>query len=182
MSFQPHNQTPKIDSATSIDQIQKQLSSLNQNNEQSLPNAIGIGLAASVAGALAWALITYAIEYQIGFMAIGIGWLVGIAVNKFGNSSDIQFGIVGALFSLFGCLFGNLLATLFFVARVEEISIFAIFSDLNFDIIGGIFIDTFNPMDLLFYGLAVYYGFKYSIAVPVASNKNQTPTTPPLQN
>ena len=181
MSDQFNNQIPKNDSSISIEQLQKQLINQGKQNEQSLPNTIGAGFIAAIAGALIWGLITYAIEYQIGFMAIGIGWLVGLTIQKIGKSTDIQFGIVGGALSLFGCLFGNLLATLLLVASVEDMSIFTIFSDLNIDVIVGIFTDTFNPMDLLFYGLAVYYGFKYSITPPQIAEEEKN-EQPPVQS
>ncbi|MGK0390595.1 MAG: hypothetical protein ACI94Y_003353 [Maribacter sp.] len=61
-------------------------------------------------------------EYQIGFMAIGVGILVGFD-NKFaGKGIDSMFGIIGASFALFGCLLGNLFTIVGFAANAEGFS------------------------------------------------------------
>ncbi|NOT49090.1 MAG: hypothetical protein HOP17_15225, partial [Acidobacteria bacterium] len=49
--------------------------------EQSLPLAMLAGLGSSLIAAVIWAAISYATNFQIGFMAVGVGFLVGYAVN-----------------------------------------------------------------------------------------------------
>ena len=50
-------------------------------SDQNFTSGALLGLVASVVGAAVWAVVTIATEYQIGFMAIGVGYLVGIAVR-----------------------------------------------------------------------------------------------------
>src|SRR5690348_8928868 len=69
--------------------------------------AIVGGLSAALLSAVLWAVITVATKYQIGYMAVGVGLLVGFAVRLFGAGVDQYFGIIGAFFSLLGCLLGN---------------------------------------------------------------------------
>jgi hypothetical protein len=45
---------------------------------------IGGGIAMLVS-AIVWGAITYFTEYQIGWMAIGVGFLVGLAIKFFGR-------------------------------------------------------------------------------------------------
>lgn len=133
--------------------------------KESLPLAILAGLAASIVAAFLWALISYATGYQIGFMAIGVGFLVGYAVNFLGKGSGTIFGIVGAFFALFGCLLGNLLTVIISAAMTEGVPVITIL--LTFltspTVILDIFKETFSPIDLLFYAIAIYQGFKLSI-------------------
>jgi hypothetical protein len=63
------------------------------------------GLAAAIVGAVIWAVITVTTDHQIGWMALGVGALVGFAL-RIGNGGK-AFGILGALFALFGCVLGN---------------------------------------------------------------------------
>lgn len=132
---------------------------------ESLPLAILGGLVASIVAAIIWSLITYATKYQIGFMAIGVGFLVGYTVNFLGKGFGTIFGIVGAVFSLFGCLLGNLLTVIIFAALNEGVGVAPML--LGFltspNIILEIFTETFSPIDLLFYAIAVYEGFKFSM-------------------
>ena len=46
-----------------------------------LPPGVVAGLGAAIVGAAIWAAITAATDYQIGFMAIGVGFLAGFAVR-----------------------------------------------------------------------------------------------------
>lgn len=134
---------------------------------QDLSRGITGGLAAALGAAILWALITYLTHIQIGFMSIGVGFLVGYAVRTLGQGVDPVFGYSGAALSLFGCLLGNLLAVAVAIASQEDLPILEVL---------GYFLGnpsaaleamklTFHPMDILFYGIAVYWGYKYSIRV-----------------
>ncbi len=68
------------------------------------------GLAAAAASAGVWALITIVINYQVVWMAVGVGFLVGWGVRLAGKGTHRAFGIMGALLALSGCAVGNLLA------------------------------------------------------------------------
>jgi len=133
-------------------------------SEQNLLMAVLGGLAASVVAAVLWAAITYATNYQIGFMAIGVGFLVGFVVRYLGKGISISFGIVGAAFALFGCLLGNLLTTVIVASQLEGSSLSMVLSTLLYDptIVFEVIKATFSPIDLLFYGIAVYEGYKFS--------------------
>lgn len=133
-------------------------------SKQSLPLAVLGGFIAAVAAAAIWAIITYLTHYRIGFMAIGVGFLVGYAVNYFGKGMTMPFGLVGAALSLFGCLLGNLLTTILFASLTEGISVSAILTTFltSPGVILEIMKETFRPMDLLFYGIAIYEGYRFS--------------------
>ena len=70
--------------------------------EQNLPLGVVAGFIAAILGAGVWAAITVATNYQIGFMAIAIGLLVGYAVRTFGKGITSAFGVAGAILSLLG--------------------------------------------------------------------------------
>jgi hypothetical protein len=131
--------------------------------EQNLPFAVIFGSVAAIVGAALWAAITVATEYQIGYMALGVGALVGVAVRFSGKGIDQVFGIVGAALSLAGCVFGNFLSIVGMIAKEYSLNFFDVFSNFQFNMITQVMTETFTPMDILFYGLAVYTGFKLSI-------------------
>ena len=133
-----------------------------QADEQNLPMGFLFGLAAAMIGASLWAVITALSGWQIGFMAIGVGWLAGQGVRLGGKGTDQSFAFIGAGLALLGCLFGNLLTSCWFIAQANEIPFGDVLSSLNGAAIGEIFNASFNPIDLLFYGLAVWTGFKYA--------------------
>ena len=157
-------------------------------SKQSLLLAVVGGLAASIVAAILWGLITYATNFQIGFMAIGVGFLVGYAVRFFGKGITPPFGIVGALFSLLGCVLGNLFMVTLLISHHENISFpTVLFAYLSAPLIlVEILKETFSFMDLIFYGIAVYEGYKFSFyqltPEEIASvQRAQTPPPPPIE-
>lgn len=116
---------------------------------------------AMLVGAIVWGAITYFTEYQIGWLAIGVGFLVGIAIKFFGRGKSMLFGISGAILALIGCLLGNLIFYSGIIAREEGASFLNVFFFLlvNPAAIIEVFTIAFDFMDLIFYALAAYAGF-----------------------
>lgn len=132
-------------------------------NQQNATKGIIAGVLAAVLGALIWGLITYVTDYQIGWMAIAVGFMVGKSIAHFGNTVDNYFRIIGAILALLGCLLGNLIAFILILANAEGIKILELIPLLDFASIIELYKITFSPMDILFYGLATYEGFRFSI-------------------
>jgi hypothetical protein len=132
--------------------------------QQNLPLAIVGGMVAAIAGGLAWAVVTVASGYQIGWMAIGIGFLVGMAVRTLGKGMTKTFGIAGGGFSLFGCALGNLLAICGLVAQSADAPLVSTTLAILSEPAAAIeFMKlSFSPMDVVFYAIAVYEGYKFS--------------------
>ena len=152
----PGGTPPQFDEA----QLQYALEQLR--NEQNLAMGATAGAAAALIGAVLWAVITVVAGFQIGWMAVGVGFLVGIAIRTFGKGLDKTFGIAGAVLALLGCLLGNLLAVCGMIASQEGMGFFEVLSELEPAVVGELMTATFSPMDLLFYGIAVYEGYTLS--------------------
>jgi len=143
-------------------------------SKQNLPLSIVAGFAAALVGAVVWAAITYFTERQIGWMAIGVGALVGFAV-RMGKGMNVSFKVVGAAFALFGCLLGNLFAVYAFAAKELETTVLGAIANVDLEIVTNIMKESFSPMDLLFYGLAIYAGWQFSM-LPQAAPSPEVPT------
>jgi hypothetical protein len=131
---------------------------------QNVPMALLAGLAAAAVGAGLWALVTVVTGYQIGWMAVGVGFLVGLAVRLAGKGTTSTFQVLGAALALGGCLAGNLLTICIVAAGKLEIPLAQMVFRLRPDFVLDTMSATFSPIDLLFYGLAVYAGYRYSVA------------------
>ncbi len=158
--------TPQIDPAK-IQALEQRLLS-----EQNMPLAIGAGAVAALIGAALWAVVTVSSNYQIGWMAVGVGILVGWMVRIAGKGVTKPFGIIGAVFALLGCLLGNLLSVYGFAANELHMSFFTAFSNLPFALVQNVFTENMSPMDFLFYGIAVFEGYKFSIRQLTAADLN----------
>jgi hypothetical protein len=130
--------------------------------EQNFPLAILGASLAALAGAAIWAAITVATKFQIGYMAVAVGIMVGFSVRYFGKGLDKIYGYLGAVFSLLGCLLGNFLSMVGFFANHEGMQFFEVLTRIDYSLVPSIMAETFSPIDLLFYGIAVYEGYKFS--------------------
>lgn len=135
---------------------------MNTTDNQNLFLGVIAGCVAAVIGAIAWALVTVATGYQIGWMAVGVGFLVGYSMKYLGKGTTLVFGVIAAVIALVGCVAGNLLTTVIMVAKQEQLSVMSLLQSLTPSIVMDLLKETSQPMDLLFYGLAIYEAYKFS--------------------
>ena len=136
--------------------------------EQNFLRGITGGIIGGAISVILWVAITVATKYQIGYMAIAVGFIVGYAIRICGKGVDKIFGISGAVIAFLACFIGNFMSVV--VIAVNEINALPLLNVGYFDIFKYITIsefieivkETFSPIDLLFYGLAIAGGYKFS--------------------
>ena len=147
------NEPSVIESAPAIEEL---------NYDSNLILGLIGGAFAMLISAALWGIITYVTEYQISWMAIGVGLFVGIAIQKLGKGKTLIYGISGAVLSLIGCMLGNFFFYNGILAREWEIPFFSVLLAISLDpaAIVELFTMAFDIIDLLFYGVAAYIGFR----------------------
>ena len=130
--------------------------------EQRLIPGLISGLIVGILGAILWGVITVATGFQIGYMAIAIGAGVGLTIRKFGNGIDSIFGFWGAGISLFSVLLGNFLSIIGFIANAEGLGYMETLFRFDYSYLPAVMGETFSIIDLVFYGIAVFEGYKFS--------------------
>ena len=135
------------------------------DNQPSLLMGLIGGTVAMLVSAIIWGVISYVTEYQIGWMAIGVGFLVGIAIKFFGKGKSMMFGVSSAVLALIGCVLGNLIFYSGIIAREESASFLQVFFILLLQPAAAIevFSIAFGFMDIVFYALAAYVGFSTAL-------------------
>lgn len=131
--------------------------------EQNLPKAVLLGAIASIVGAIAWGLVSVSTGYQIGYMVIGVGFLVGIAMRQ-GKGVTPVFGIIGAALSLLSCVMGDYFSIIGFVSKEYEISFMDALTGIDFGEISSLMMENLASMTIVFYGIALYEGYKLSFS------------------
>lgn len=145
-----------------IDPMKMQQLLQKLRDEQNLIMGIAAGLIAALISAVIWAVVTALTNYQIGWMAIGVGIFVGFAVKKYGKGIDTGFGIVGGVLAALGCAVGNLLAVIIMVSKSQGIGILELASQLTPQVVVQVMKATFQPMDAIFYLIGLYEGYQFS--------------------
>jgi hypothetical protein len=118
------------------------------------------GLAAAFIGAITWAIMTVTTEHQIGWMAVGVGLLVGLTV-RLANGGK-AFALLGALLALLGCVLGNFFSLVAFEAAQQHIRVLTAFTDVDYSRAASVLWDDFVSTSILFYAIAAYEGYRFS--------------------
>lgn len=148
-----------------------------------LGRGIGYGLVAALAGAAAWAVLTAVTNYKLGLVAVGIGLLVGYAMARSG-STDSRLPYAGAVVALLGCFVGDVLTDAHGLATAvnalggDQVSMFTVLRKMLEDprFFGDVYKAGFRGMDVLFYAIAAYEGFKFSL---LGVERSKAALTPP---
>ena len=134
-----------------------------ESREPKVPLALLLGLVAAVVGCVLWYAVVVITNYELGIVAIAIGWLVGSAVSiGAGRKRGLILQIMAVLITLVALLFSEYLIVRHFVVRnlAEEgytgiplIMEPAVMWEL---IVEGI---KASPTSLLFWAIALWQAF-----------------------
>jgi hypothetical protein len=128
-----------------------------------LLRASAAGLAAALVGGIVWGMIVKWTQYELGFVAWGIGFVVGTAV-VYGarNLRGIPFQLVAVVFALLGIIIGKYLGFVWVGQdELDKIGIdLPLFSKDTFDLYWDARKDVWGWWDLLWVGLAVVTAFR----------------------
>lgn len=131
--------------------------------QQNLGMGVLGGVIGMVIGAIAWGVITAFTGYQVGYIAVGIGFAVGFGMRKMGKGFERKFSYIGAGQSLLGCILGDLLVIFIIASKELGIPFYYILTHASIPMAVDVFVSVFELGNLLFYALAVYAGYKYSV-------------------
>ena len=148
-------------SAPQIDPLKFQDFVRRMRDGQNLGLGLFGGIIGGLIGAVLWAIITALSNYELGIMAIGVAFLVGFGVRTLGKGVDKTFGYLGAVLSLLSCAAGSFLAAVAIISRQQHVDFLFALGRLTphaFDILKG----SFTFIDLIFYAVALYFGYRYS--------------------
>ena len=91
----------------------------------------------------------------------GVGALVGFAL-RIGNGGK-TFGILGAFLALFGCILGNYFSLIAFASAKEHVGFFTMLNNADSAQVISALWDDFLSASILYYAIAVYEGYKFSV-------------------
>ncbi|WP_405448926.1 hypothetical protein [Streptomyces erythrochromogenes] len=116
--------------------------------------AVGTAL---VAGA-AYGGLMGAIEYQIGYAAAGVGFLVALVAVRLGGRNPV-LPVLSAVLTLAGVYVGYVLATAIGVSEHESIPLSELLTTELVNL-NRFYIDNIDPISILFYAIGAYAAFQ----------------------
>ncbi|MFJ9808366.1 hypothetical protein ACIRTB_09060 [Streptomyces sp. NPDC101158] len=122
---------------------------------------VGLGLVAALVAALVaggvYGAIAGGIEREIGWAAVGVGFLVGFAAGKAGGSNP-ALPVVSAVLSLGAVYLGQLVALAIVAGKELHVSASTVFFE-HFDGLTQVWKDELDPLTFLFFALAAFAAF-----------------------
>ncbi len=136
------------------------IASINQKANNSLGVLLGIGF--GFVGATAWAIISKLTGYNIGFIAIFIGFLVGQGFVNAGRSTKPIMGVIAAIIALLSTLLGNLAFAFLQIADYHSMNVIDLVINFDYHYLLNLIIDMHTAFDIIFYTLAASAAYKRS--------------------
>lgn len=91
-------------------------------------------------------------------------------MRTMGKGIDSIFGYVGAILALFGCLLGDFLGLIHYIAQAADTSYTQMLATIDYSLVPELIWQTGDFKTLIFYALAIYEG--YHFAFRKVSEKN----------
>ncbi|MFF4423941.1 hypothetical protein ACFY04_24700 [Streptomyces sp. NPDC001549] len=118
---------------------------------------LGAVVTALAAGA-AYGGLMGAIEYQIGYAAAGVGFLVALAAVRLGGNNP-ALPTVSALLTLAGVYAGYVLAEAIAISKDYPVSVPELLTS-EIAQVHQSYVDTFEPISVLFFAIGAYAAFQ----------------------
>jgi hypothetical protein len=142
-------------------------------------------IAGALLGAVAWGGISAATHFQIGYMAVGVGFLAGYGMRTLGGGRDRVDGVIAAVVAVLGCVLGNVLSAVIDFAphddahrSVVDLTMVVL---LHPKVAWFMLSENFNIMDVVFYVLAILAGYRTALKPP-APVMSAADVPPPAAN
>ena len=116
-------------------------------SEQNFTAAVIVGAVATLLAAAIYSVVTNRWDFAYGFAAAGIGIAIGIPMQYLGRGIEMKFAVVAAVYTIVGCLLGN-------VFRV--VSPLDVVRSNDFLLIAGRSVSDISFVDLVFWFVAVF--------------------------
>lgn len=125
--------------------------------EQNFTAALVAGGVAVVLAAIAYGLATITWAFSSGFAATGIGIAVGFSMQFLGRGIEAKFAVLASLYTIAGCLLGNILRVAMTMANGSPNSVAEILQSHSVSRLIEWSIADLSLVDLVFWGIAVWF-------------------------
>lgn len=144
--------------------------------------AVVLGVLAALGGAAVWVAVGAATKHEIGFVAVGVGYLVSFSMSRV-RAAWSRLPVVAAAIALVAVVVGDLVLDVVLQAQYEGVGLGEAFGTVatSPQIAKDVFAAYFSPIDLLFWLLAAsvaYRGVRASVLAAQQSGRVQPAGAP----
>ncbi|MEU6277688.1 hypothetical protein ABZ871_35620 [Streptomyces populi] len=122
------------------------------------PLGLVASIGAGVVSAILYGLVIGLTKHEIGYAAVGVGFLVGIAAGRVGGRSQ-TLPVVSVIVSVAAIYLGQLIGEAMIGAKEIGVSFGTVFFD-HFDAVQQAWKDQADPLTFVFFAVAAYVAFQ----------------------
>ncbi|WEO95822.1 hypothetical protein A6P39_018265 [Streptomyces sp. FXJ1.172] len=124
-------------------------------------NNLALGVVAAVAAAVVaaalYGVVIGATKHEIGYAAVGVGFVIGLAAGKAGGRNAV-LPVASALLALASVYFGQLVGEAMIGAKALNVGFNEVFFQ-HFDIVQKAWKQDADPLTFLFFAIAAFAAF-----------------------
>jgi len=126
-------------------------------SEQNFTAALIVGAVATLLAAAIYGITTAKWSFSYGFAAAGVGIAIGISMQYLGRGIKMKFAVAASVYTIAGCVLGNLFRVVIELARVNSSSLPEVFRSNEFSALAGWSVSYVSFVDLVFWFVAVWF-------------------------
>ena len=139
-----------------------------EEKKVNIGGAIGLGSIAAIVGGVIWFYITIGTEREFGYVALGLGYLIGYAVVLgAGKNRSKQLQVIAGLLTLASIFvtewyIQNHFLNAYFALHPADFPQFTPGEPLEMPMFGSAFLESLlSPISLLIYAIGAYVAYQY---------------------
>lgn len=123
--------------------------------EQNFFAAVVGGAVATILAAAAYGIVVSMWPYFHGFAAAGVGTFVGLAVGFLGRGIRTRFAVMASVYTIVGCLLGNVIARAITTTRNTRSSLLDVFQDRSVPALWEWAVEDWSLINVVYWLIAI---------------------------
>jgi hypothetical protein len=124
-------------------------------SQQNFAAAVIAGAVATLLAAVAYGMTVETWPFAYGFAAAGVGLGIGLSMGFLGRGISMKFGVAAALYTIAGCVLGNLFVKIIGLAKATATSPLEIVRNNSLSAIAEWSVSGLSPIHLVFWFVAI---------------------------
>lgn len=124
-------------------------------SEQNFAAAVIAGAIATILSTVAYGIIVETWPVSYGFAAAGIGIVIGFFVGFLGRGISMKFSVVAALYTIAGCVLGNLFVKIMNLAQATATSPIDVLRSNSLPVLAQWSVSALSLIHVVFWFVAV---------------------------
>ena len=125
-------------------------------SKQNFAAAVIVGAVATILAAAAYGIIVATWAFSYGFVAAGVGIVIGLSMQFLGRGISMKFAVVATVYAIIGCVLGNLFRVIIELAQANATSPIDALRNNSLSVLAEWSVSDVSFVDLVYWFVAVF--------------------------